>query len=252
MNPLSKSYLFVDRGQHGGHMTTLSTQTVVHRSDHLKITKDGLVKVNEIYALDLEAKTKDTVNSQKPQAATFKAVWIKTSSEANRGNNILGDNGLMLLEADRLKIPVVMATDELISYYGAALLPMNEVIRFSNDDFPIFEMDIGEHYIRDYIMTEQGGGFYLEYHNDQPHFHMPIEGDGYYLLAKWSVAGEELEVTAFKIPHGFAVYTGKGVIHCDAALRGKWFVGYNESEDFSTVQLRNKKDKGQLIPLEFI
>ena len=91
-----------------------------------------------------------------------------------------------------------------MSYYGATLLPMDKVVRFSNDNFPIFEMEIGENYIRDYIMTEEGGGFYLEFHNDQPHFHMPLDGSGYYLLGKWAEELGMIQVTAFEIPKDFA------------------------------------------------
>ena len=68
------------------------------------------------------------------------------------------------------------ATAETLAYYGALLIKSKDVIQFPDDDFPVFSMNVGEDYVRDFIMTEEGGGFYLEYHSDRPRFHMPIRG----------------------------------------------------------------------------
>lgn len=112
-------------------------------------------------------------------------------------------------------------------------------------------MNVGERYVEDFIMSPEGGGFYLEYHTDQPHFHMPIKGGGYYLLARWDDDGIHLHITAFKIPDGCAVYTKQGAIHCDAAMTGDIIMGYNASNHCCTVLLRNAKNTDEKVKLTF-
>jgi hypothetical protein len=109
-------------------------------------------------------------------------------------------------------------------------------------------MELGKTYIDGLVMTDQGTGFYLEYHRDRPHWHQPLTPDaaGQYILARpagTTIMGtQDYQLTAFRIPVGKAVYTGLGAIHCDAPLIGKnWLVGYSDSGDFSTALVRNAR-----------
>lgn len=153
----------------------------------------------------------------------------------------MGDNGRLILPFESIEIPCVEAKAENLAYYGAVLLKEGDAVRFPDEEYPIFSMSVGECYIDDFLMTDKGGGFYLEYHNDKPHFHMPIQGGGYYILGRWNQDGKKLQVTGFKILDGQAVYTKKGAIHCDAALTGSLLVGYDQAEDCSTVLLQTLK-----------
>ena len=128
-------------------------------------------------------------------------------------------------------MPIEEATNQSLLYYGATLLSEGDIVRFSNQDYPIWKMELGTRYVDDYLMTKKGKGFYLEWHNDRPHWHQPVTRDagGFYLLAKKipnrSIEEEGkdqslMDITAFSIPYGKAVYTRMGVIHCDSGLTG--------------------------------
>jgi hypothetical protein len=246
------SLLQINRGKEGSHMTTLGLEQVVEKTKQYCVGTNGLKLTNEIYAIDLEERASKPSHIQIPPFVQIKAKWEKQAIESGNGNNILGDNGLLSINQEVIHIPVVEATTPLLAHYGAILINKGETIRFPNDIYPIFRMNIGKNYVENFIMSKEGGGFYLEFHTDQPHFHMPIKGGGYYLLGKWDADHTHLQLTAFTIPDRCAVYTKKGAIHCDAALTGELIVGYNISNDCSTVLLRQKQDVNQRVDLKFV
>jgi hypothetical protein len=82
------------------------------------------------------------------------------------GSNILGGSGVLSVYTNQTKIvvPVMTATEEYLSYYGAHLLTDGDVFQFqttSEAEFPIFTMYIGVHYVQEYII-KKGMGLYLE------------------------------------------------------------------------------------------
>jgi hypothetical protein len=81
------------------------------------------------------------------------------------GSNILGGSGVLSVYTDQTKIavPVMTATEEHLSYYGAHLLSDGDVFQFQTSEaaFPIFTMHIGVHYVSEYII-KKGMGLYLE------------------------------------------------------------------------------------------
>lgn len=186
------------------------------------------------------------VRSHAPAYSEVQGKWQKSIIESGEGNNILGGSGRFFTKEALLEIPVVEATEKSLSYYGATLLNDGDLVSFNIEDYPVWGMSIGEQYVDSFLMSDVGGGFYVEYHNDKPHFHMPLSIDcgGFYLLGKEiskdDTTNESVyHFTGFKIPFGKAVYTSGGTIHCDAALTGdKWLVGYTEAHDYSTVNLR--------------
>lgn len=242
--------LFVDRGPIGGNMTTDELHLVVNKYQTYRIGKKGLeMAASALLAIDLENLTPYVEKVQRPPYLEVEANWDKTPCESGSGNNILGDNGCLTIPSENIQIPWVEATPETLAYYGATLLKEGDVVRFPDEEYPIFKMTVGPRYIEDFLMTDRGGGFYLEYHHDKPHFHMPIRGGGYYILARWNDEKTKLQITGFKIPDGQAVYTKKGVIHCDATLTGSLIVGYDQADDCSTVLLRTE-DKNK-VKIEF-
>jgi hypothetical protein len=102
----------------------------------------------------------------------------------------LGGNGLFVIETEstRIEVPVENATSEKLAYYGAVALHIGDIVKFPEEEhnYPIWAMSLGKNYVNDYIMTEKAGGWYLEWHTDRPHFHMPLSKDatGVYLLGK--------------------------------------------------------------------
>jgi hypothetical protein len=231
-------------------MKTLGLAAAVTSLD--VIMHDGvIIKVaKELFSIDLEWEATHPQHVCEPKLVEFTAEWNSETLMDGGDNNILGDNGGLYFEASKLSVPVVKASAETLAYYGAYLIPENTAIRFPDQDpFPIWMMQIGGEYVNQYIMTEVGGGFYLEFHHDQPHFHMVIDGGGYYLLAK-EVAKNQFQLTAFELSNGQAVYTKKGAIHCDAALTGTILCGYNAAHDCETVLLRTK-DEHKMVELDF-
>jgi hypothetical protein len=241
--------IFVDRGPPGGNMTTDGILFVASNQQAYRIGKRGLeVSRSHVYAVDLESAAANPEKVKEPPYLEVSAKWDKTPHESGVGNNILGDNGLLSLPSEILQVPSVEATHETLAYYGAILLKQGDVVRFPDAQYPIFTMSVGSRYVEEYLMA--GPGYYLEYHHDKPHFHMPIDGGGHYLLAKWKEEGTKLQITAFRIQNGDAVYTKKGAIHCDGALWGKLIVGYDKAENCSTALLRTEENKK--VQLQFI
>ncbi len=241
--------LFVNRGPVGGNMTTDELHLVVERMQAYRLGRDELrASISSLWAINLESQAAYPEKIQKPPCLEVEANWDETPYESGSGNNILGDNGLLTVPLEILQIPVVEATSETLAYYGGLLLKEGDLVQFPDAEYPIFKMTVGEHYVDHFLMTDEGGGFYLEYHHDKPHFHMPIEGGGYYVLARWNDEKTKLHVTGFSIPDGCAVYTKKGAIHCDAALNGSLIVGYDQADDCSTVILRTaSKQKPRIV-----
>lgn len=246
-----RKLLYLDRGKAGSNMTTRGLAHAVTNGKIYEIAGEGLKSSNQLYPIDMESKASNLSYVQVPPFLEIAAQWNEQHSASGEGNNILGDNGRLYLDKTRIEIPVVEATDSTLAYYGATLIQPEEAVRFPDEVYPLFRMHVGEDYLKDFIMTEEGEGMYLEYHTDQPHFHLPLQGGGQYLLAKWNEDATKLRLTAFHIPDGHAVYTKKGAIHCDAALFGELIVGYTISKECSTVLLTSQQDSTR-VEIQFI
>lgn len=225
---------------------------------HLKFTKNKSYRVSDkglVPANNGEPSKKipkDFMPSEirKPRYAVLRGRWNPDTQNQNsiydKDANILGENQYFVANLSDLKvdIPVMEASVETLAYYGAVLVEFGDTVQFPDihAGYPLWVMSLGKDYVQDYLMTPKAGGWYLEWHTDRPHFHMPLSEDsgGAYILAKR--VGEDLyHITAFHIPYGKGVYTKAGVIHCDAGLTGhRWLVGYTTSKHYSTVLLRNK------------
>ncbi len=242
----------ISRGPEGGRMETLGLVKSVKNNQVFEVDGKTIKLSSELFALDLEEEACNPPMITVPDHLEFIAAWDKKTIASGEGNNILGDNGGLFFEESPIQIPKVKATKETLAYYGAVLIPENSAIRFPSDEaYPLWKMHVGPNYVKDYIMSKEGGGgFYLEFHHDQPHFHMVVDGGGYYLLAK-QIGENVFHITAFELSNGQAVYTKKGAIHCDAALTGDLVVGYTASEDCSTVLLRTKT-KNEMVKIEFV
>lgn len=244
--------LNVHRGPPSGRMDTLGLVTTVQSREAYQVDGVNVKTSNELFALDLEHEATHPSQVIQPEHLEFTAEWDPKVTTSGEGNNILCDNGGFYFREASLRVPIVKATTETLAYYGAILVPSDTAVRFPNEEpFPLWKMEVGTDYVKDYIMSETGGGgFYLEFHHDQPHFHMIVNGGGHYLLAK-KVGEERYHLTAFELSNGQAVYTKKGAIHCDAALTGEIICGYTASEDCETVLLRTR-ESNQMVNLDFV
>jgi len=194
-----------------------------------------------------------------PQHLQIDGLWDETAIITGAGENVLGHNVQLKVNTHEqsIHVPLVEADASNLAYYGAAIFKDKDRVVFGEEAYPLWKMQLGENYVDQYLMTEEGKGFYLEWHTDRPHWHQPVTPDcgGFYLLAKQvnSLAGGQmsLHLTAFHIPFGKAVFTPPGVIHCDAGLTGKnWIVGFTDSQHFSTALVRNAK--GQMLDIKTV
>lgn len=163
------------------------------------------------------------------------------SDDSISKNNILGENVLFKSENLNYFFKPEIATKEKVNYYNCTLLDQNDIFNFSSDeDMAMFNVNISENYVKNYIMDENiGGGIYLEYHN-LPHIHIPLnkKSRGYILLAK-KKNNNIFHVSAFQIPLGKALFIKPNVIHNYCFLIGYYNVVYGKSEKYSTAILKN-------------
>ena len=232
-----------------GFMQTLGIHNVAHSHKAYRISDQGLEEVACDHPINLEdmASSTDIVI---PPHTEVKGVWTKDFGDEGMAANIFGQNVKFLVDTTSLTVPLLDPTPNLLAYYGAALLSWGDIVSFPNDSYPLWVMELGVDYVKDYIMNESlGAGMYVEFHHDKPHFHMPLSTDsgGFYLLAKETDEGT-FQFSAFKIPYGKAIYTKRGALHNDAGLTGyRWVVGYDNSDNFSTALVYNHQ--GSMVPI---
>ena len=268
------SALFVDRNGSmlGANMTTLAYDKKAD-SDTLFQYVSGsgplpVEKKDEVACLPQVREFAGGIDSvpEGLKHATLTAVWRHEVYIAQDESNILGGNGMLLVDTTQgsVSIPIVEATEEHLAYYKAHLLKNGDCFRFQtpSNNFPLFKMEIGQNYVDRYLMRKEKG-MYLEYHQE-PHYHEPLnaEAGGAYILAREvgdappSADADGIErkiyhLTAFRVPFGTAVYTEPGAIHDDAATVGQWRVGYTIGvAEYSTVILFNSEMELLALDLE--
>lgn len=233
-------------------MEVFGLHQVVKTNTAYRLTKEGLIASTELG--DAKIAPEDFVqNIKKPNSTILNAQWLNcvesNVQKEEKISNILGGYGRFIMKTDarKLTLPLEIATSEKLAYYGAVAIPMGEKVIFPPEEsqYPIWAMSLGKDYTKGYIMSAKAGGWYLEWHQDRPHFHMPLSQDagGFYILGK-AINHTTFELTAFKICFGTAVFTKRGTIHADSGLTGdRWAVGYATSTHFSTVLLRNTQNE---------
>ena len=182
----------------------------------------------------------------------FNGIWQHPTEKTNP-TNILGGIGLLLTD-NQLSIPCNEGTLSNYRLYGCHLVNKNEELLFdTNKDMPVFEMEVGNSYMKDYIFNSNcANGMYLEYHNT-PHLYIAQNNDssGYLILAK-KIDNNNYMISALSVPYGKAVYLPSYTIHNDCCLIGKYNVMYNLAEDFSTVRLVNKDNITEFTNINII
>lgn len=184
--------------------------------------------------------TRPTAVPEIPPHARLSGHWNTDIAVETEQANILGDVGILTLDASAVTIPEAPATAGMMAYYGACLLKVGDTVCFEADaDLPVTLMEIGAGYVDEYLhIASKGGGSYLEWH-DRPHLHMPLDEDagGYLLLGRRE--GEDYLVSGFRIPFGCAVYMPPDVLHADPYLVGNYLVIYSVTKNFSNAVLRD-------------
>ncbi len=233
-------------------MEALGLHQVFKEQKAYRLSKEGLIASDDLR--NAKKVPDDFKRSMvKPKSIIIEGNWVNAMARAaanfDKTSNILGGNGRLFIDiaGREVNLPLEEARSETLAYYGAVAIPLGEKVVFPSEEagYPIWLMSLGTTYTKDYIMSEKAGGWYLEWHQDRPHFHMPLAKDagGFYILGK-ALSETRFELTAFRIPYGVAVFTKRGAIHSDSGLTGKrWAVGYTTSKHYSTALLRNRKNE---------
>lgn len=243
--------LNLKRGYLHASMKTEKLHCITDPAFFYKIFKNSLQAYAKTHTNFTQLDTLSFTNSQTPPHLMLSIDWQERVIANGAQNNILGGNGQVLIAHEHIHIPAINATPEYLAFYQAYLVEPDEYIQFSDPPYPIWKMKISKNYVKKFLMSSEGGGFYLEYHHDVPHYHQNIQGEGYYILGKVNSDFTKIQLTAFKIPKGYAIYTAKGAIHCDAALTGEYLVGYHLSKNYSTVLLRQKHAPQHMVQVFF-
>ena len=208
-----------------------------------------LIKGGTVTPSTVSAGRQSMITGITPPQAKFEGKWYE-KNDGHSNASILGGIGELIMNETTISIPVVIASNENLVYYGAYMIRDGEIMDVESPvPLIIAGVTVGKTYIRGFIMNKSyGGGEYLEYH-DTPHFHMPLdqEADGVLILGKRE--GDDYFVTAYKIPYGYGVYTPPNVLHTDAHLVGRYLVMYTYTDNFSTVNLKTRKN--ELVEIQF-
>lgn len=215
------------------HMQTISIIGIVSPNKCYKICNDNLIETDATI-------THKNICDLEPihfKIYNISEKWNDKEKIMNN-SNILGDNGVLNLDVNKIDIPIAETTINNLSFYSTILLKIGDVIEF-DFEMPITIMNIGKNYVKDYLLNENKGcGAYLEYHNT-PHFHMPLNknSDGHVILGR--IINDICYLSAFNIPYNYAIYIKPNVIHCDAYLTGDYLVVYTKTDYYSTVLIKN-------------
>jgi len=211
-----------------------------------------------------------------PQFLELPCKWdVERVIQHQEETNIFGKNSMLLVDRDVVTVPISATTPENLACFGAELITPADTFAFDipplRDCLPLSKMRVGKDYVGGFIMRDAedvvGGsdetcfsGVYLERH-DVPHFHMPLNDStrGCLMLGKIEKCGDgdgdgdgkKLQLCAFNIAYGTAVYTHPWTLHNDCFLVGEFAVVYASTENFHTGTVLSKGKGGLYKPAVF-
>lgn len=236
------SEIFVDRRgtNNNSFMKTTQLLSIIDSLKNVKVVDNKLINVSE----PINYNNDNTIDK------TIKYVKIKVkiiynlSDEQINENNILGKNDYLISDEENIIIPENETTSQLLNFYGAKLINTNEIFNLNyRHHLPLFNMEIGNDYVSEYLLKENyGDGFYIETH-DTPHYHQPSDENakGYLILGKFEDG--YLYLSKFNIPYSKAIFTPSHILHNDAYLIGNYNVIYTKTPNYSTYILKNPQNK---------
>jgi hypothetical protein len=228
-------------------MITDDVVGTVEPGERYQIALDGLVSTDG----EVSESFKQQRHGHPPAHVRFHGAWITTDDTNATDANILGGSGTLQIDQTELWIPQVVATAKNLSFYGAKLVKVGDIIEFETDaSLPVTLTSVGSTYVEHYLKVEnKGGGAYIEFH-DRPHLHVPTDKSATGCMIIGHSRGDEYTLSAFKIPFGYGIYTPPNLLHADAFLVGTFLVVYSVTDHFSTVIFRTCDH--QLVDLQIV
>ncbi|CAF1625729.1 unnamed protein product, partial [Didymodactylos carnosus] len=154
------------------------------------------------------------------------------------------------------RIPVDIATNEHLSYYGCCLASsaQTKVSLFHRHCLQDFVYK--ENYVQDYVKNDGHGG--LEKHSFA-HLDCPLgDNSGYFILGRFvDKNNSELHLTGFHIPTKHTLYVPPLTIHSNDYLKGTWRTMLSDEASIDHVSLThhhrlNGHDTYEHFTFEFV
>jgi Ca2+-binding EF-hand superfamily protein len=179
----------------------------------------------------------------KPKTTIVKGVtWHKSS--------VPGKSGRLIFPMDfEAKIPTSFATNETLAYYECSMADGNQLKVSLLYRHGIQDFTYENNYLDEYVLNEKAlGGAGLEKHGFA-HLDCPLDEDsGFFMLGKFE--GDELHLTAFKIPTRHTLYVPPMTIHCNDYLKGTWRTMLSDEAEIDHVQLVKMHRQGNMESYE--
>ncbi|XP_062617037.1 uncharacterized protein LOC134278762 [Saccostrea cucullata] len=171
-----------------------------------------------------------------PKVTIVKGVSWESSNIPNTSGNLVFPsdfNGILEVE---------IATSELLGFYGCTFADSRAEKVSLPYRHAVQDFTYENNYLADYV-EKQNGGAGLERHGFS-HLDCPLdEISGYFILAK--MIGDELHVSAFKIPKRHTLYIPENCIHSNDYLKGTWRTMLSDETNIDHVLLKRKNSNGE-------
>jgi Ca2+-binding EF-hand superfamily protein len=177
-----------------------------------------------------------------PKHVVAKVTWIKST--------VPGKSGRAIFPPDfDGRLPTVIATNENLAYYGASLADHNQLKVSLLYRHGIQDFTYENNYMQDYVLAEGAlGGAGIERHAFA-HLDCPLDDDsGFFVMGK--MEGDELHLTAFKVPTRHTLYVPPNTIHTNDNLRGTWRTMLSDEAEINHVQLVKAHRQGNIESYE--
>lgn len=190
----------------------------------------------------------------KPKQVIIQGKINEKSQNLNMiSNNILGSNDFFYCDIDSsvntsISIPIVESDEKFLAYYNVYYIKDKQIFNLNNnEDVGLFQMEIGENYVNEYLLKDGlGDGFYIETH-DLPHYYWTedVNSQGYIILGEKMSDGFGL--TAFKVGINKGLYISPYTYHSDAYLIGKYNVIYGKTSNYKTYLFKNNNISKSIV-----
>ena len=142
--------------------------------------------------------------------------------------------------------PIDEADDATLGYYNCRLLQPGDVISIDQRSM-VTDFCYGDEYFERYVLGANGCST-IEQH-DFAHVDMPLDGrSGLLVIGRIDQTDQVLELTAFRVRPGCAVYIPAKTIHTNDYLLGRWETLLSSACEFPMAEMRHYNAK----PLRFV
>ncbi len=169
------------------------------------------------------------------QGRVVKAQWSQKRFPDERG--IVHRRGRLTIDSafdgqhssgvQLLKLPTAVATPESLEGWGARLIEPDQTPQLLERRYALVPFTYGDNYLSEHVM-QGGGGPMLERH-DFPHLEIPTEERSGYIVLGRKTDDKELELCAFQVPAGHAMWIDSMTLHTNDYMLGRWVTGLGQA-----------------------